>query len=193
MSASPAKPDAIELYLTHLNAALLKVPRNEREDFLREIRVHIFEKLEQPGAQIPGVLQALGSPEELARQFLSECSLTKSAKSWSPWVLLRTSIRWALTGFQGFVMFMVAVVGYSFAAGFYLTAVLKPIYPSNVGFFVNSQGLVLANWPPPSGHELLGPYFIPVALIVGFLFIAGTSYILRLMMQSFAVARRKLA
>src|SRR5690349_14374594 len=129
MSASPAKPDAIELYLMHLNAALLKVPRAERDDFLREIRVHIFEKLEQPGAQIPEVLTALGSAEQLARQFLAECSLTKSARSWAPWVLLRTSARWALSGIQGFAMFMVAFIGYAFGLSFYAVAIMKPIFP----------------------------------------------------------------
>lgn len=193
MSASVAKPDAIELYLMHLNAALLKLPRAEREDFLREIRVHIFERLEQPGAEIADVLKALGSPEELARQYLAECSLTKSARSWAPWVLLRTSVRWALTGFQGLAMFMVAFIGYAFALTFYAVAILKPIYPRNVGFWVSSQGLNVANWPAPQGHEVLAAYFVPIALVVGFLFTACTSYILRLMMQSFAAARKKLA
>ena len=193
MSASPSRPDAIELYLMHLNAALLNVPRAERDEFLREIRAHIFEKLEQPGAEIPDVLKALGEPEELARQFMAECSLTKSARSWSPWVLMRTSARWALTGFQGFAMFMVAIVGYVLAAGFYLTAVLKPIYPQNVGFFVSSHSLDLGGWPPPAGHQVLASYFIPIAMVVGFLIIAATTFILRLMMQSFAAARRRLA
>lgn len=193
MSASPSRPDAIELYLMHLNAALLNVPRTERDEFLREIRAHIFEKLEQPGAEIPDVLKALGEPEELARQFMAECSLTKSARSWSPWVLMRTSVRWALTGFQGFAMFMVAIVGYMLASGFYLTAVLKPIYPENVGFFVSSHSLDLGGWPPPAGHQVLAPYFIPIAMVAGFLIIAATTFILRLMMQSFAAARRRLA
>jgi len=61
----------------HLNAALPNVPQSEREEFLREIRAHIFETLERPGHKIPEVLKALCSPEELARQFLAECLLER--------------------------------------------------------------------------------------------------------------------
>jgi hypothetical protein len=39
------------------------------------------------------------------------------------------------------------LIGYLLAASFYITAVLKPIYPHNIGFFVSSHGLNLANWP----------------------------------------------
>src|ERR1700760_4610781 len=113
MSASPSRPDPVELYLMHLNAALLGIPRAEREEFLREIRAHIFEKLQQDGAIVPAVLEALGGPEDLASQFLAKCNLTKSARSWSPWVLMRTAVRWGLTGFQGFAMFVIAIIGYT--------------------------------------------------------------------------------
>jgi len=192
MSASPSRPDAIELYLTHLNAALLRVPRVEREDFLKEIRVHIFEKLEQQGANIPEVLAGLGQPEELAQQFLSECSLSKSARSWSPWTLMKAATRWGLTGVQGFAMFFVGVIGYAFAFAFYACAVLKPFFPRNVGFYLSSQGLSLANFPYAHGHEVGAPWFIPTMVVLGFFSVAGTSVALRAMMRKFAAARQRL-
>src|SRR5215469_4385232 len=157
MAAITTRPDQVEIYLMHLNAAMLDIPRTEREDFVREIRMHIFEKLEQGGADVSQILKALGDPEELARQFHAECSMRRSSRSWSPWVLLRTAARWALTGVQGFVVFMVAVLGYLFGAAFYITAVLKPIFPSNIGLFVGIEGVQLANWPAPQGKDLLGP------------------------------------
>jgi uncharacterized membrane protein len=193
MSATPAQIDPIEIYLMHLNAALLDVPRGERDEFLREIRTHIFEKLQTEGTRPQDVLERLGDAEELARQYRAECSLTKSARSWAPWTLLRAAVRWGLTGFQGFAMFVVAVIGYSMAIAFYVTAVLKPIYPHNIGFFVSSNGLNLASWPAPRGQEVLAPYYTLIAMIVGFLFVAGTSFVLRLMMRNFASARRRLA
>jgi uncharacterized membrane protein len=191
MSAIPTRPDQVELYLSHLNAALLDVPRAEREDFMREIRVHIFDKLQQECADIPAVLEALGHPEDLARHFHSELKLSASSRSWSPWVLMKTAARWALTGFQGFAVFMVAFLGYTMAACFYVTAALKPIFPNNIGFWVSDQGPSLATWPMPAGaHEYMAPYYTLIAFVLGFLFVAGTSFVVRIMMKKFARARK---
>lgn len=190
MTGSATQPDAIELYLMHLNAALMGVPRPERDEFLKEIRAHIFEKLEQGPPDVAAVLQVLGGPEELAQQFRAECNLAQSARSWSPWVLMKTSARWGLNGFQGFVMFFVALIGYLLAAAFYITAVLKPIYPHNIGFFLNSYCLTLANWPAPQGREVLAPYYTLIAMLLGFLLVGGTSFVLRKMMRKFATARK---
>src|SRR5512146_264306 len=145
MSAITTHPDQVEIYLMHLNAAMLDIPRPDREEFIREIRMHIFEKLEQGGADLTSVLTALGDPEELAREFHAECSMRVSSRSWSPWVLLRTAARWALTGVQGFAVFAVAVLGDLFGAAFYITAVLKPIFPNHIGLFVGLRGVQLAN------------------------------------------------
>jgi uncharacterized membrane protein len=193
MSAISSGPDQVELYLMHLNAAMLDIPRADRDEFLREIRAHIFEKLEAGNADVGGVLKALGDPEELARQFHSECSIRVSSRSWSPWVLMRAATRWALTGVQGFTVFIVAFFGYTLAACFYITAALKPIFPKQIGFYVSEQGLNLANWPTPHGHDLLGPYYTVVAFVLGFLIVAGTSFVVRGMMRKFAKVKTLLA
>jgi Predicted membrane protein len=123
--------DSIELYLSRLDAALHTVPASEREEFVREIRGHIFERLEQSN-DVAAVLAGVGDPEELAKQFCTETSLVQLARTGSPWRLMRTAARWALSGSQGFSMFMVALVGYGLGASFYISAMLKPIFPDHV-------------------------------------------------------------
>src|SRR5690242_2730553 len=135
MSTASMGTDAIERYLLRLNAALLSVPAPEREEFLREIRGHIFERLEQ-SSDVAAILAAVGDAEELAEQFRVETSLARSARSWSALVLLRAAARWALSGAQGFSIFLVALIGYGIAATFYITAMLKPIFPNHIGIFV---------------------------------------------------------
>ena len=191
MSTSSTQPDAVELYLMHLNAALPDLPRSERDEFLREIRAHIFEKLHQ-GGPVPAVLAALGDPEELARQVRAERSLAQSARSWSPWVLMRAAARWALSGVQGFLVFALALIGYSLAACFYITAVLKPIFPRNIGFYLSNHNFTIAAWPAPEGYEILGPYYTLIAIVLGFLLVAGTSFVLRRVMRKFAAVRSRL-
>jgi hypothetical protein len=192
MSTASIGTDAIERYLLRLNAALLSVPAPEREEFLREIRGHIFERLEQ-SPDVAAILAAVGDPEELAAQFRVETSLARSARSWSAWVLMRTAARWALSGAQGFSIFMVALIGYATAATFYITAMLKPIFPANIGIFAYGGNLNIGFDNSPQRHDISGPYFTLYAMIAGFLLVFATSVALRAMMRKFARMRSRFA
>lgn len=194
MPTSIVGADAIERYLLRLNAALLTQPAAEREEFLREIRAHIFERLED-SPDIPAILSAVGDPEELARQFRTETMLARSARSWSSWVLLRTAARWALSGVQGFSIFLVAVTGYSVGAALYISAMLKPIFPKNVGIFVY-DGVFNVGFDASrqaAGHDISGPYFTLYAMVIGFACILGTTLALRALMRKFTKVKSRLA
>ena len=191
-SSTVLKADAIELYLLRLNAALMEVPREIRLEFVREIRAHIFDRLES-GLDAPTVLTNLGSAEQLAQQFCAENALVRSARSWSAWTLMRTAARWALTGVYGFAAFLVGFVGYLFGACFYITAALKPIFPHNIGVFVGRHGIQLACWPVPDGCEIAGSYYTLIALVAGFIITALTTVVLRQMMVKMAAASRFLS
>ncbi len=168
----------IEDYFSELEAKMSDLPAADRQEFTRELRAHVLDRLEQIAvaseADCRSVLKALGTPEEIARQYRLERIMSRSAWRTSPLAILRTTSRWALTGVQGFVVFMIAFTGYAFAAGFYLGALLKPFFPRNVGFFVGRQGLNLAAWPEPQGVAVLDSYFIPLSVLLGFLFTLGT-------------------
>lgn len=184
--------DAIERYLLRLNAALLNEPAAEREEFLREIRAHIFERLED-SPDVPAILAAVGDPEELARQFRTETMLARSSRSWSAWVLMRTAARWALSGVQGFSIFLVAVIGYSVGASLYISAMLKPIFPDNVGIFVGGGHFSIGLDSSPRAHDISGPYFTLYAMVIGFACILGTTLALRAMMRKFAQVKSRFA
>jgi uncharacterized membrane protein len=192
MSTATIGTDAIERYLLRLNAALLSVPAAEREEFLREIRGHIFERLEQ-SSDVAAILAAVGDPEELAEQFRVETSLARSARSWSALVLMRTAARWALSGAQGFSIFLVALIGYGIAATFYITAMLKPIFPNNIGIFAYDTTFNIGFDTSPQRHDISGPYFTLYAMIAGFLLVFATSMALRAMMRKFARVKSRFA
>jgi uncharacterized membrane protein len=192
MSTASIGTDAIERYLLRLNAALLSVPTAEREEFLREIRGHIFERLEQ-SSDVAAILAAVGDPEELAEQFRAETSLARSAHSWSALVLMRTAVRWALSGAQGFSIFMVALIGYGLAASFYISAILKPIFPKNIGIFAYDTTFNIGFDNAPQRHDISGPYFTLYAMIAGFLLVFATSSALRAMMRKFARVKSRFA
>src|SRR5260370_9878185 len=86
---------------------------------------------------------------EIARQYRLERIMNRSAWRLSPLPVLRTLLRWAVTGVQGYMGFMVAFTCYAFAACFYIAALLKPIFPHNVGIFVDKEAFTLADGPLP--------------------------------------------
>jgi uncharacterized membrane protein len=188
----------IESYFAALANQLSDLPQPKRDEVVRELRAHLFDRLEQITVPTDDdcrtVLKAMGTPEEIARQYRLELLLNRSAWRISPWSVLRTLSRWTLTGIQGYIVFVLALIGYTMAAAFYITALLKPFFPHNVGMFLSEQGLNLARFPePPQGAEILGVYYIPVAVFVGFLFTLGTTLAIRFVARRFGKLKQKVS
>jgi len=188
----------IESYFAALTTQLSDLPQAKREEVVRELRAHVLDRLEQITVPTDDhcrtVLKAMGTPEEIARQYRVELLLNRSAWRISPWSMLRTLFRWTLTGIQGYIVLMVALLGYTLGASFYITALLKPLFPHNVGVFISDPGLNLARFPdPPQGSEIFGIYYVPVAVLLGFLFTLGTTVAIRLVVRRFGKLKQKVA
>lgn len=188
----------IENYFAQLESKMADLPQNQRQDFLMELRAHVMDRLEQVAApseeDCRNVLNALGTPEEIARQYRMELLLKRSTWRISPISVLRTTLRWTVAGIQGYLVFIVAAIGYLISASFFITALLKPIFPHHVGLFVNEEGVQIARFPmQPHGHELLGDYFIPVAVIVGYLITLATTLLIRFVARHGRSLRQRLA
>jgi uncharacterized membrane protein len=169
----------IETYLDRLDAALASVAPQEKQDIVREIRVHILDSIahatDRDGA-IERVLRLLGTPAELAERYSTECLLTRAGRSASPWLLLRTTWQWAKLGIRGVAAFLLAIVGYSAALGLTVALLLKPFMPHRVGMWVGPRGLIIGVPLHRAGmHEVLGQWFIPVSAVFAFVFAAGTT------------------
>jgi hypothetical protein len=112
--------------------------------------------------------------------------------------MLHTLFRWTLNGIlngiMGYLVFILASIGYTIGACFYVTALLKPFFPHNVGLFVGEQGINLARFPiPPSGIEVLGTYYIPVAVFVGYLFTFATTLGIRFVIRRLGRLKQRVA
>lgn len=196
MSTAVQNP-MIEDYFSRLDAQMSDLPVADRQEFARELRAHVFDRLHQLAvptqSDCSAVLDALGTPEEIARQYRLERIFKRSAWRISPLSVLRTLLRWTLTGVQGYIVFVVAVIGYLLSASFYITALLKPFFPHNVGVFIGREGLNLARFPaPPHGTEVLGAYYVPLAVVLGYLFTFGTTLLIRFVMRRFGRLKQKI-
>jgi hypothetical protein len=174
MNASSEQWLQIDNYLGRLRKSLPRMAVAEREEIVREISAHIHECAQEPGSNVDHILNRLGPPEILARQYGHELLVRRASRSFSPVLILRVTLALARRGAEGFALFFGTVVGYALGGGLVLTAVLKPIFPRNVGLWIGPGvfdfGFHVPGHSDPV-HEVLGRMYIPVALVLGYFFI----------------------
>lgn len=203
--------EAVDQYCSSLRKALGGAPSPERDEIVAEVRSHILERLdaetEVSDEVLAGILRAVGDPRELASEYRTEQVLRQAARSRSPWLLLRATLRWARTGLVGLAVFLATVAGYGCAVIFFLCALLKPVFPSRIGLWLASQqtlgvgywngriegaeiygisvrppfSFVLGTLGPTDGpvRELMGVWLIPVAIVCGLVLFAATTLFAR--------------
>lgn len=172
----------IEQYLSAFRVSLRTTPEPQHGEIVREITAHIRDAAEEPGAKVSAVLTRLGPPETLARQYGEGALLQTARHSLSPVLLLQVALRLATKGILGIVVFCCAAAGYLTGVGMILSALAKPFFPSAIGMWRPTPhsvaaGLVAANVLPM--HEVLGCWYIPLALGIGAALILVTTLIIR--------------
>jgi hypothetical protein len=177
-------------YLARMRAALTGMTLDEREDIVAEIRMHIRERSEEDAGAVPEILAALGPAERLAEQYRTGMLLQRAQRSVSPVVILRASLRWAKTGVQGTTVFLAALLGYLSGAGFLVLAVIKPLFPRYTGLWLGPDRFDFSfgfrdDYASVHLHEVLGWWFIPVALILGSMTLLLTTKLIQRLAKRF--------
>jgi uncharacterized membrane protein len=175
---------AIDNYLTSLRLHLGPLTIAEREEIVREIRAHIRDSAEEPGASIESVLARLGPAEKLAGQYRDGILIRQASRSFSPLVLLRGALRLTTKGFFGIFVFCCAILGYSSGVVFVFAAFAKPLFPAHTGLWFQDGRFVdsgVLHFPPPAplAHEVLGMWLIPLALTLGSFTLLLTTWAIR--------------
>src|SRR5262245_27817894 len=116
----------IEAYLGALRRRLRGMNDVDVCETIQELRGHIIDKASVSGtltaAAIDSALIALGSPEELASQYMADYLLMRAEISWSPLLILKSLFRWANLSFAGFVVWLGSLAGYFLGGAFILCA-----------------------------------------------------------------------
>lgn len=168
----------IDAYLNRLRSHLRGLSDQASQEILAELRSHITEKVaaeEATAASVDAVLLALGRPEELASEYVTDQMLAGAEVSRSPLRILASLFRWASLSVAGFVVLLGSITGYFLGAVFILVAALKPFHRETAGLWVSrdstgdfafSLHLGFGN-PPVSGREVLGWWVVPIGLVAG--------------------------
>ena len=143
-------------------------------DAVREVESHIRERVaESPGMPnereaLEGILTRLGSPATVARAYSLEMIMEEAAVGGRVIAVLRSLFHSAGTGIVGFLTAMLLFTGYASGWAFVSIAILKPIFPNNVGLWTDKGVSLGGQFPAPEGVTPLGGYWIiPICLLIG--------------------------
>jgi hypothetical protein len=179
MTMSADARQRIEAYLGRLRQRLRGMNDEDAREIVEELRSHITDKAAASGqvtaAGVDAALAGLGSPEELASQYLTYDLLARAEVSRSPVRIVESLFRWASLSVAGFFVLLASIVGYFLGVVFILVAALKPFHPQTAGVWVLPSdaddfnisirlGFGSAPW---AGREVLGWWIIPIGLAAG--------------------------
>jgi uncharacterized membrane protein len=177
MNLSATGESRVNGYLFVLERSLSTfLPREVVRDAVREIESHLRERIAAADgvpderAALERILTELGPPLRVAQAYSAERTIDEAVTTGRFVPILRAIWHLAASTVTGFFTGLLFFVGYVTSMGFFALAILKPIFPQNVGFqFVHGIPVGLgAHFPVSADTDLRGGYWIiPIALFCG--------------------------
>jgi hypothetical protein len=159
------------------------LPHDAVRDAVREIESHLRERVMAAGGApnerdaVERILAQLGPPLRVAQAYSAERTIDEAVTTGRFVPMMRAIGHLALTTMVGFWTAFGLFVGYLMSFAFIALAVLKPIFPDNVGM-VYKHGFPIgfgAQFPVQPGATLAtGYWMIPVSLFCGLGIFVGT-------------------
>jgi hypothetical protein len=188
MKLSEAGELRIRGYLFVLHRSLASfMPSDTARDSIKEVESHIRERLAQTDpaadekAALERILEHLGSPMKVAQAYAAEITFDEAVATGRPLPILR-ALWMVSTTVTGFFAGLGIFIGYALGGALMVVAVLKPIFPRNVGL-VLLDGMPVALGAVSSlgpGVEVVGGYWlVPAGLLAGSLILVGTHRLAR--------------
>lgn len=154
-------------------------------DAVREIESHLRERLAASDGSpnereaLERILLELGPPLHVARAYSAERIVDEAIATERVVPMLRAVWHLAVTTVIGFGAALGILIGYLFGLAFLCLAILKPVFPNNVGVWVRTGHESIrtefpwrlgAQFPiPPNEHVVAGYWVIPICLFLGLL------------------------
>jgi uncharacterized membrane protein len=191
MTTSTGAQQKIDSFLGTLRGRLRGMNHDEVGEIVEELRSHIMDKASENAdgeitlAGVDAALTALGSPEELASQYITDTFLARAQMSRSPWQILRSLFRWASLSLAGFFVLLGSMLGYFCGAVFILVAALKPFHPHTAGLWIFPNGVddpeisfrLGFGSVPLGGKDVLGWWIVPIGWMAGLGLVMLTTHI----------------
>jgi uncharacterized membrane protein len=174
------------------------LPLEVVRDAVREIESHVRERVASADAApnereaLEKILAELGPPLRVAQAYSAERTIDEAVTTGRFVPMVRAVGHLALTTFAGFWAAVGLLVGYLVSFAFIALAVLKPIFPNNVGVAYKG-GIPIgfgAQFPVEPGLVPAGYWMVPVCLVCGLGIFVGTHRGARLFLSRWRNRRR---
>jgi hypothetical protein len=184
MTLSETGESRVNGYLFVLERSLSSfLPRDVVKDAVREIESHVRERIAAADgapnerAALEKILAELGPPLRVAQAYSTERIIDEAVATGRLVPVVRAVWLGAMTTVKGFAAALALFTGYAAGFAFLVLAVMKPIFPNNVGI-MTAHGIpyaIGAQFPTPLGTEVVGGYWvIPLAAGCGLGVLVGT-------------------
>ena len=183
MNLSETGESRVNGYLFVLERSLRSfLPPEVVRDAVREIESHVRERAASADAMpnereaLERILADLGPPLRVAQAYSAERTIDEAVATGRFVPMIRAVGHLALTTVAGFFAAFGLLVGYLVSVAFVGLAVVKPIFPNNVGV-VYKHGWPIgfgAQFPVEPGLVVAGYWMIPVCLFCGLGIFVGT-------------------
>ncbi len=177
MNLTEAGESRINGYLFVLERSLKTfLPVDVVRDAVREIESHVRDRVAAANATpnerdvLEKILVELGPPLRVAQAYSAERTIDEAVVTGRMVPMARAVWQLALKTFVGSAVATGLFSAYAAGIAFLSIAVLKPIFPNNVGLIVRSGGMPTFGglFPLPPGAVVYGGYWvIPVSIACG--------------------------
>ena len=183
MQLSDSGESRVNGYLFVLERSLKTfLPLEVVRDAVREIESHLRERVASADAApnerevLERILAELGPPLRVAQAYSAERTIDEAVATGRFVAIVRAVGHLAATTVMGFLAGLGFLIGYLTSFCFFAIAVLKPIFPNNVGVqFVHGFPVGLSAHFPVGNADLRGGYWIiPITLFCGLGIFVGT-------------------
>ena len=184
MKLSESGESRINGYLFVLERSLLTfLPRESARDAVREIDSHVRDRIAVADAMpderaaLEKILGELGPPLRVAQAYSVERVVDEAVVTGRITTLLRAVWHVAMSGVTGFFAGFLVLCGSFIGATLIVLGLLKPIFPDNIGFWVNNESALkgfdltyrLGSGPGVRNEHLVGGFWVmPICLLAGF-------------------------
>jgi uncharacterized membrane protein len=201
MTLSDAGEARIRGYLFMFEGSLRTfLPRDVAADACREVESHVRERVREADGlpnerdALERLLRQLGTPHRLAQAYSTELVVEEAVSTGRLGATARAIYALAVNTVQGFAVGLALFIGYVIGVSALLVAVLKPIFPNNVGvIFVNGQfrGVGAQFWLPPNAEAHFGWAVAAIGAFGGALLVVLTHRAARAYLEHVRERRRQ--
>lgn len=168
-------------YIKHIRTAVRPLSPQDREETLMEFNSHIYEHLEKNQSKneldnVLDIIDKLGTPSEVLKPLIADKMLEKATRTFNPLHIAKALTLNITNGFS----YLIFAILYLFLGTFLFSAVAKLFNPKVGMYFVEGKFQAIGTINNPQGVEVLGYWFIPVMLLIAFVFYILITLLLKL-------------